>query len=484
MSDKKPTNAELRKFITRYFNDSELETFCFDYFPEVKQEFTLGMAFGQKAQILIGYCRRRKLDDNLLAALMQERPQVALDYFPSVSKTTREPAPPLPAPRPRNPRQVFVSHAHEDAELAGRLAADLAADGWPVWIAPDSILPGEKWVTAISRGLDESGIFVLLLTPRAVQSRWVRHETDAAVEMEREDEMRFIPLLAEACRVPALWRAYQRIPFRRDYNVGLAALLAALAGEKRSRQTSDVSQTSDVLDTRPARSLRPRRSVPKNSFIHEKTGLEFVQIPAGEFLYGDNKEKKRLPEFWMGKTPVTNMAYKRFLDANPKYSLPHKWDKSSRMYPNGKAEHPVVYVSWHDAKAFCEWARLELPTEEQWEKAARGTDGREYPWGNEQPTRELCNFDRHEGGTTPVGKYSPQGDSPHGCADMSGNVWEWTSSLYKKGEDWRVLRGGSWVSTRYYARAASRLNPAPVYRRSDFGFRVAAARRSPSHHAR
>ncbi len=438
----RPTNAQIRQFITTYFNDSELETFCFDYFPEVK--YTRGMEFSHKVELLIGYCQRRGLETNLLANLQQERPQPFATSFSAKAET-----PLVVETKPRNPRQIFISHAHEDAELAQLLAHDLEAEGWPVWIAPDSIRPGEKWASAISRGLDESGIFILLLTPHAVKSRWVRHETDVAVEMEHDGEMRFIPLLVEVCPIPALWRAYQRIPFRGGYDAGLAALLAALAGEK--------------IRIRSANFTRER-----NSFIHEKTGLEFVRVPAGKFLYGEDKEKKYLPQFWIGKTLVTNVAYKRFLDAVPIQPVPfqdadwaklYNWDKQKRTYPAGKADHPVVLVSWFDADAFCRWAGLRLPTEEEWEKAARGMDGREYPWGNEQPTSELCNFGGNEGGTTPVGKYPPKGDSPYGCVDMSGNVWEWTD--FEKGFRYeeainRSVRGGSWMGSLQDVRVADR----------------------------
>ena len=108
-----------------------------------------------------------------------------------------------------------------------------------------------------------------------------------------------------------------------------------------------------------------------------------------------------------------------------------------------KGEHPVVQVSWDDAVAYARWAGKRLPTQEEWEKAARGTDSRVYPWGNQEPTGILCNFNKNESGTTPVGKYSPQGDSPCGCADMAGNVWEWTAREDENGT--RILRGSGWL---------------------------------------
>ena len=86
----------------------------------------------------------------------------------------------------------------------------------------------------------------------------------------------------------------------------------------------------------------------------------------------------------------------------------------------------MVNVSWEDAQAFCQWAGVRLPSEAEWEKAARGTDGRIYPWGDQSPTKELCNFGGNIGDTTPVDRY-PGGASPFGVLDMSGNVWEWTA---------------------------------------------------------
>jgi tetratricopeptide (TPR) repeat protein len=226
--------------------------------------------------------------------------------------------------------------------------------------------------------------------------------------------------------------------------------------------------------------LQRQEALGEDRIVWERDGKEMVRISAGVFLCGDGKEKRELPEFWMDRTPVTDAEYKRFLDANPKHPVPfvdedwgrpYNWDRDSRSFPQNKADHPVVLVSWHDAVAYAEWAGKRLPTEEEWEKAARGTDGHEFPWGSGRPTPKLCNFGRIEGSTTSVGKYSPQGDSPYGCVDMAGNVWEWTSSDYDT--DTKVLRGGGWGAMGGVVGGTSRNNVTPDSRDFSVGFRCA-----------
>lgn len=176
------------------------------------------------------------------------------------------------------------------------------------------------------------------------------------------------------------------------------------------------------------------------TIIWEKDGKEMVRVSAGEFISGNKKKERHLAEFWIDKTVVTNAEYARFVEATG-HESPRHWP--GNMPPAEIEDHPVVYVFWDDASAYAEWAGKRLPTQEEWEKAARGIDGRDYPWGNQEPSAELCNFNRNVGRTSPVGNYSPQGDSPYGCVDMSGNVWEWTDSWADNGR-FRVLSGGSW----------------------------------------
>ena len=191
-----PTTADLRRFLVDTFDDEELKILCFDYFRDVYDEFTTGMTKTQMIQLLIERCVRRDALANLEAALRAERPEQYEKRFGAAAPPVPPAAPvepalaevgaAAPAGTGRDPRQVFISHAtRQDADFAHRLAADLAAAGWRPWIAPDSILPGEKWVEAIGRGLDGSGVFVVALTPAAVASNWVRNETNAAIELEQ-----------------------------------------------------------------------------------------------------------------------------------------------------------------------------------------------------------------------------------------------------------------------------------------------------------
>jgi formylglycine-generating enzyme required for sulfatase activity len=205
--------------------------------------------------------------------------------------------------------------------------------------------------------------------------------------------------------------------------------------------------------------------------------------------FGDEQPQHRLhlPEFYIGKCPVTNAQYKTFVQATRR-AVPEHWQNGKILAD--EENHPVVYVSWQDAVAFCRWLRhasgkaIRLPTEAEWEKAARGDDGRIYPWGNNPPAAELCNFGGNFGGTTRVGQY-PVGASPYGALDIAGNVMEWTASLYwdypyqpndgrnsSKGEGQRVLRGGWCRRKAMSVRCAFRYGSNPVGRFDYYGFRV------------
>jgi formylglycine-generating enzyme required for sulfatase activity len=259
-------------------------------------------------------------------------------------------------------------------------------------------------------------------------------------------------------------------------------------------------------------------------------GMTLVCVPAGAFSMGsedgDDDEKPlhevTLDAFWIDSSEVTNAMFAAFVEATGYQTeaeiagLGNTWtgDKWAQVegtdwqHPQGPdssiidlANHPVVQVSWNDAKAYCEWTERRLPTEAEWEKAARGTDNRTYPWGNEQPDGSRLNFadinldvdwaDRNADDgylfTAPVGSYA-DGASPYGALDMAGNVLEWATDWYGEkyyqdspgqnpqgpasGES-RMLRGGSWYAFDYLLRAAYRGNANPSYTDDGIGFRCA-----------
>ncbi len=211
-------------------------------------------------------------------------------------------------------------------------------------------------------------------------------------------------------------------------------------------------------------------------------------IGGDSFIMGTNERlsdegpshKVMLTSFEMDIYEVTNGQYKKFIDATKRKSPSHF---RNRTYPNGKVDHPVTYVNWNDATAYCKWAGKRLPTDQEWEFSARGKDERTYPWGNDfemeagnTPVRwkKLGKF----GDTMPVGLF-PKGNSPYGLFDMSGNVWEWTSTWYKAypgntefsenyGERYKTLKGGSWFDCSFYQCGIS----SPVYNRAFFAKKV------------
>jgi formylglycine-generating enzyme required for sulfatase activity/energy-coupling factor transporter ATP-binding protein EcfA2 len=256
---------------------------------------------------------------------------------------------------------------------------------------------------------------------------------------------------------------------------------------------------------------------------------KFIAIPAGPFLYGDDKHKVTIKEpFAIAKYPVTNLQYRRFIEAKG-YNRREFWSEDGWAWRTGTYDSqapkeyrdylaqrppekrgepflwhdmkwnnplaPVVGVSWFEAEAYGNWLAREmgkpmrLPTEEEWERAARHPDGREYPWGNEFDRNRL-NCAEFWGGrddldwnkwydekgyevasTTIVGQFL-EGNSVLGLSDMSGNVWEWTCSWYDAEKVYRTVRGGSWDDNRYNTRCADRYRPVPVDWFHDIGFRL------------
>jgi len=284
----------------------------------------------------------------------------------------------------------------------------------------------------------------------------------------------------------------------------------------------------EVVEEAPAPPRRgPRMAVPRERAVSELAEVpETVLVPAGPFLMGSTEDNElayddehpqhqvELDAFRIGRYPVTNAQYARFIKEggyeNQDYWTEAGWarrEAESIVQPRfweepqwNQPHHPVVGVSWYEALAYCRWLseatsqEFHLPSEAEWEKAARGEHGREWPWGNEFDPQKANTQEGGPGSPTPVGLYSPAGDSPYGAADMAGNVCEWCQDWLaedyyqrspsenpsgpEKGSS-RLLRGGSWLDGQRFARCPFRFRDGPDDRDPDFGFRVAASLSSP-----
>jgi formylglycine-generating enzyme required for sulfatase activity len=236
------------------------------------------------------------------------------------------------------------------------------------------------------------------------------------------------------------------------------------------------------------------------SIFNKKDGSLLTLIPAGEFFMGSEKgypaerpiHRVSVDAFYLGVHPVTNEQYARFITETG-HRAPYlddrrmqgeNWNPETHGYAPERAQHPVVLVSWRDAQAYCEWAGGRLPTEAEWEKAARGgLEGKLYPWGDDIDST-LANYDNRDG-ATPVCSYPANG---YGLYDMAGNVWEWVADWYdphyyahspltnphgpETGAT-KVLRGGAWLLFAEFCRVAYRFRNSPDFRFNLIGFRLA-----------
>lgn len=394
--------------------------------------------------------------------------------------------------------KVFLCHSKDDKPTVRELYRRLVNDGFEAWLDEEKLLPGQDWDLEIRKAVRESNVVVVCLSKGSItKTGYVQKEIRFALDVadEQPEETTFIiPARLEECEAPIRLSKWQWVDLFTA--PGYEQLKKALIHQanKTGKLVAPVALQNKSSDT-----LEP----------------QMVCIPAGKFLMGSTREQVarairdgvdknwtraeipqhtvELSEYLIGKYPITNLEYRTFL-REAKY-MPRGWE--GERFSAEKEDHPVVNVSWSDAHAYCAWLSektgklYSLPTEAEWEKAARGEEGRLYPWGNRFSLHYANTLETKLGGTSEVGQFSPRGDSPYGCADMAGNVWEWCNDWFDEHEyrnrvgqrvkdplgpdvgETRVLRGGSFYFNRAHARCALRYWHYPNHMlRSMVGFRV------------
>ncbi len=467
--------STLHRHLDEYFSEEELRTLCFDMGVDYEGLPASGKA--GKARELIIHLERLKRTPELIKQCRKQRPEISWRDTPGTSRSAVI-APPVVAPE-QLPAECYKLKAQYDAgalseaefkvQLEDLMMQDEQGRWWMIgyetgqWYVHD----GERWLRA------EPSI------PQKKLAKEPARREAAAPKLTHSEVVAPSP----ARKWPVGWIVAV---------LGLVAVITAWT----------IMRPGSVPVT-PALTVAPTPTyalATGSAMVSDKDGMTLVYVPAGEFLMGsaegdpdaDSDEKPHkatLDAYWVDRTEVTNEQYRRCVAAGA-CQPPSESKSATRASYYGNAEYdtyPVINVSWDAAQKYCTWTGRRLPTEAEWEKAARGTDGRKYPWGDAAPDAQRVNFNGNKGDTTAVGSY-PSGASPYGALDMAGNVGEWVADWWgetyyqnasaqnpqgpSSGID-RVLRGGSWNDDRRSVRAADRSKNAPGNGYLRFGFRCA-----------
>jgi formylglycine-generating enzyme required for sulfatase activity len=402
--------------------------------------------------------------------------------------------------------RIFLCHAKEDKARVVELYHQLKAAGYSPWLDKYDLLPGQDWRQVIRKIITNPHNLVVVClscnstTERGVVQQEIAWALDVLDKMP-EGSIYLIPARLEPCEVPdRLSHLHWVDLFESDgFEYLVRSLDFEIGHRKATARPEPIRQAVQAESGKPQVVVAPALKTP----APRPTEPELILIAAGDFLMGSDPKKDKLaqddeqsqhrlylPDYFVAKTPVTNAQYAAFMEATD-HKQPRHWEGGKP--PSGREDHPVIYVTWHDAMAYCNWLAevtgkaYRLPSEAEWEKGARGTDGRIYPWGNQWDPKRCNSREGGRGDTSPVGAY-PQGASPYGLLDMAGNVWEWCHSLQKpypydardgredsKASGLRGVRGGAFYNSGWNVRCACRLRDYPINLYGDRGFRVVVA---------
>lgn len=422
--------------------------------------------------------------------------------------------------------QIFISYARADVQKVEGLYQRLSDAGFKPWTDKKDIVPGEMWKNAIKRAIRASDfVFICLSTSSVGRRGMIQREIKEALDMwqeKMEDDIYLIPVRLEDCEVPESLGHFQYVDLFDEggWTKLLGAIQEGLA--RRPKSDNDEPEIMPGLYTRALDGVssetkieHPGNAIPEKDSplvevspskvrltrrIVDVLGYEMQLVPSGKAIIGEwgMTRESEVAEFFIDRFPVTNKNYEKFI-LETKHDMPYynaEWareynwmnsemfdsrgNEQSRdkqhLYPSVQGDHPVVLVSWLDAQAYCKWRSqksglsIRLPTAEEWEKAARGNDGRCFPWG-EAVDLKKCNLrESRVGRTTPVLAYVSS-ESPYEVADLIGNVWEWTLSERPDHPGEKISKGGSWKTSEVLVSCSSVRSESAHFIASDVGFR-------------
>ncbi|WP_428267881.1 SUMF1/EgtB/PvdO family nonheme iron enzyme [Haliangium sp.] len=471
-------DAQRRERIQDLLYECLLEAYEADVTPfvEVAQNPNLPIERRQAAL----YAVRDQHDDQVLAAA-----SVVATEVPAAPEALRLMAEQIEAEARRIRRSialvddaadVLLVCAPEDTATASAMAERMQGWQWRAEVATELRVADQPWRRART--------IVAMAGPEG-RGPWRDAETRRSlVELSRRERpvgeaqqggVALVTALVEGAEEQALPSFLQRVPS--------SAVGADLAS---SSLPSALAELLGVTVPEAGRSIEAVE--PARVFVEPATEMRFLWVPGGTFWMGSGDEDEQAYEdekpahqvqvapFWLAETPATNRQYEQFLRARPGTAEPRFW--RDRQY--NQPEQPVVGVSWQKAMAFCQWLAeisgrpMELPTEAQWEFAARGEDGRLYPWGSERPDESRAYYGNHpiRDAALPVGS-RPAGRGPYGHLDLAGNVWEWCHEVSSTDGSQRPCRGGAFDADARLLRAAARGVERTHGWSRDLGFRVA-----------
>jgi sulfatase modifying factor 1 len=387
--------------------------------------------------------------------------------------------------------KIFLSYASQDREPAQAIYLALRDQGHKVFFDRADLPAGEEFHNRIRAAIEDSQLFLFLISPNAIDAG---SYTLTELDIAEKANVRRLPVALGKLDVGQLPAALKAVTFlESDGNLpaAVAAEVHRIADVRWRRRLKYVCAAVAVLAICAAL-FYANNGQSKNAIVGQD-GAPAVLIPSGVFIMGDGEESPRrevfVDAFYLDKYEVTVARYAAFSKASGNVKLPEEWDTVDLT--NG-AELPVVGVDWQDAQSYCQWSGRRLPTEADWEKAARGNDARKFPWGNDAPSDERVRFLKayenpvYKDGVAPVGSH-PKGISPFGIDDLAGNVWEWVADWF--GESFpradvrnpkgpnsgsaRVLRGGGWYDPPERVTATKRMHAPPQHRDDSIGFRCA-----------